>query len=35
MAQVEIRDGEDPQMKKMAKEIIAAQKKEIAQFNRF
>ena len=35
MAQAELRDGKDPQMKKMAKAIIAAQKKEIATFDRF
>ena len=35
MAQAELRDGKDPQMKKMAKGIIAAQKKEIAQFDKF
>ncbi|MDI1340184.1 DUF305 domain-containing protein [Polaromonas sp.] len=35
MAQAELRDGKDPQMKKMAKAIIAAQKKEIAQFDKF
>lgn len=35
MAQAELRDGKDPQMKKMAKTIIAAQKKEIAQFDKF
>ena len=35
MAQAEMRDGKDPQMKKMAKDIIAAQKKEIAQFDKF
>ena len=35
MAQVQLRDGKDPQMKKMAKAIIAAQKKEIAQFDKF
>lgn len=35
MAQAEIRDGKDPQMKKMAAEIIKAQKKEIAQFDKF
>ncbi len=35
MAQVELRDGKDPQMKKMAKDIIDAQKKEIAQFDKF
>ena len=35
MAQAELRDGKDPQMKKMAKAIIAAQEKEIAQFDKF
>ena len=35
MAQAELRDGKDPQMKKMAKDIIDAQKKEIAQFEKF
>ena len=35
MAQAELRDGKDTQMKKMAKAIIAAQKKEIAQFDKF
>ena len=35
MAQAELRDGRDPQMKKMAMAIIAAQKKEIAQFDKF
>jgi uncharacterized protein (DUF305 family) len=35
MAQTELRDGKDLQMKKMAKAIIAAQKKEIAQFDKF
>ncbi|GAB3478511.1 DUF305 domain-containing protein [Polaromonas eurypsychrophila] len=35
MAQAELRDGKDPQMTKMAKAIIAAQKKEIAQFDKF
>ena len=35
MAQAELRDGKDPQMKKMATAIIAAQKKEIAQFDKF
>jgi uncharacterized protein (DUF305 family) len=30
MAQVELKYGKDPQMKKLAKDIIAAQKKEIA-----
>ena len=35
MAQAELREGKDPQMKKMAKAIIAAQKKEIAQLDKF
>lgn len=35
MAQMELKHGKEPQMKKMAKEIIAAQKKEIAQFDKF
>lgn len=35
MAQAELRDGKERQMKKMAKDIIAAQKKEIAQFDKF
>lgn len=35
MAEAELRNGKDPQMKKMAKSIIAAQKKEIATFDRF
>ena len=35
MAQAELRDGKNPQMKKMATAIIAAQKKEIAQFDKF
>lgn len=35
MAQAELRDGKDPQMKKMATSIIAAQKKEIATFDKF
>jgi uncharacterized protein (DUF305 family) len=35
MAQVELRDGKNPQMRKMANEIIAAQKKEIAEIDRF
>ena len=35
MAQAELRDGKNPQMKKMAKAIIAAQKKEIAEFDKF
>ncbi|MBC7548212.1 MAG: DUF305 domain-containing protein [Polaromonas sp.] len=35
MAEAELKDGKDPQMKKMAKDIIAAQKKEIAMFDKF
>lgn len=35
MAQAELKNGKDPQMRKMAQGIIAAQKKEIAQFDRF
>jgi len=35
MAQAELRDGKNPQMRKMAQDIIAAQKKEIAQFDKF
>ena len=33
MAQVELQRGKDPQMQKMAKDIVTAQKKEIAQFD--
>ena len=35
MAEVELRDGKDAQMRKLAKNIIAAQKKEIAQLDKF
>ena len=35
MAEEELRSGKEPQMRKMAKEIIAAQKKEIAQIDKF
>lgn len=35
MAQSLLRDGKDPQMLKMAKDIIAAQKKEIAELEAF
>lgn len=35
MAQAELRDGKDARMKSMARSIIAAQKKEIAEFDRF
>ncbi|PJX20577.1 hypothetical protein CAP48_19240 [Advenella sp. S44] len=35
MARMELAKGKDPQMKAMAKEIIAAQEKEIAQFDQW
>lgn len=35
MAQAELKNGKEPQMRKMAQSIIAAQKKEIAQFDSF
>ena len=35
MAEAELRDGKDPGRRKMAKAIIAAQKKEIAQLDKF
>ena len=35
MAEAELRDGKNPQMRAMAKKIIASQKKEIAEFDRF
>lgn len=35
MAEAELRDGKDPQLKKIAKSIIASQKKEIATFDKF
>lgn len=35
MAEAQLKDGKDPQMKKMAKNIIAAQKKEMAVFDKF
>lgn len=35
MAQVELDQGKSPEMKAMAKSIVAAQKKEIAQFDRW
>ena len=35
MAGAELRDGKEPEMKKMAREIISAQKKEIAQIDKF
>ena len=31
----QLRDGKNPQMRAMAKKIIASQKKEIAEFDRF
>lgn len=35
MAAMELKDGKSPAMKKMAKQIIAAQKKEIAMFDQW
>ena len=35
MAQAELRDGKAPEMRKMAQNIIAAQKKEIVQLDKF
>ena len=35
MANAELSTGKDPQMKKMAKAIVSAQKKEIAQFDAY
>ena len=35
MAEAELKNGKDPQMRKMAKDIIGAQKKEIAAFDKF
>ena len=35
MAEAELQNGKDPQMRVMAKEIISAQKKEIAAFEKF
>ena len=35
MAETQLRDGKNPQMRAMAKKIIASQKKEIAEFDRF
>ena len=35
MAEAELRDGKDAQMRKLATNIIAAQKKEIAQLDKF
>ena len=35
MAQTELREGRNAQMRKLAQDIIAAQKKEIAQLDKF
>ena len=35
MAQVELKSGKEPKMRKMAKDIVAAQKKEIAEIDKF
>jgi uncharacterized protein (DUF305 family) len=35
MAEAELQNGKDPQMRAMAKDIICAQKKEIAAFDKF
>ena len=35
MAEAQLRNGKDPEMLKMAKKIIADQKKEIAQFDKY
>lgn len=35
MAEAELQNGKDPEMRAMAKDIIAAQKKEIATFDKF
>ena len=35
MAKAQLRDGKNPQMRKMAQDIIAAQNKEIAIFDKF
>lgn len=35
MAEIEIKNGKSPEMKAMAKQIIEAQKKEIAQFDQW
>ena len=35
MAEAELRDGKDAQMRKMAKDILVGQKKEIAKFDKF
>lgn len=35
MAEIQLKNGKSPEMKSMAKQIIAAQKKEIAQFDKW
>jgi uncharacterized protein (DUF305 family) len=35
MAEMELKNGKDAQMRKMAQKIVAAQKKEIAEFDKF
>lgn len=35
MSEAELKDGKDPEMKKMARKIISDQKKEIAQLDKF
>lgn len=35
MAEMELKNGKDPQMRKMAEKIVAAQKKEIAEIDKF
>jgi uncharacterized protein (DUF305 family) len=35
MAEAELRDGKNQQMRAMAKKIITSQKKEIAEFDRY
>jgi uncharacterized protein (DUF305 family) len=35
MAEMQLKTGRSPEMKSMAKQIIAAQKKEIAQFDKW
>jgi len=35
MAEMQLKTGKSPEMKAMAKQIIAAQKKEIAQFDKW
>lgn len=35
MAQMQLQNGKDPQMRELAQKIIADQKKEIAQFDKY